>query len=124
MDVVILLAEWSKQIGQCLPNPTSSAIFLTKLVLPSFGNHTEITHSRSWGCESDDSRASSVQSMIDGLRLVHINDGSFTRIAAPPGESSAIDLTLCSVDLALHQGLWRVLDDAGGSDHLPILTSL
>jgi hypothetical protein len=35
-----------------------------------------------------------------------------------------VPLTLFSADLALNQILWRVLDDAGGSDHLPILTSL
>jgi hypothetical protein len=40
MDVLKLSAEWSGQIGQCLPNPTASAILLIKLVLPSFGNPT------------------------------------------------------------------------------------
>jgi hypothetical protein len=62
--------------------------------------------------------------MFDGPWLVNLNDGSLTRITAPPRKSSAIDLTLCSADLALNQILWRVLDDAGGSDHLLILTSL
>jgi hypothetical protein len=37
---VILSAEWSEQIGHGLPNPTFFAIPLTKLVLPSLGNHT------------------------------------------------------------------------------------
>jgi hypothetical protein len=35
-----------------------------------------------------------------------------------------IDLTLCSSDLALGQYSWKVLDDAAGSDHLPILTTI
>jgi hypothetical protein len=82
------------------------------------------TQSQSWGCESDDSRACVVQSMFDGLRLVHLNDGLLTRIAAPPRRSSAIDLTLCSADMSLNDILWQVLDDADGSDHLLILTSL
>jgi hypothetical protein len=33
-------AEWSEHFGQCLPNPTSSAIPLTKLALPSSKKHT------------------------------------------------------------------------------------
>jgi hypothetical protein len=64
-----------------MPHPT--------LVMGDFN-----THNRSWSFESDDSRASSVQSMFDGFRLVHLNDGSLTRIAAPPRKSSVIDLNL------------------------------
>jgi hypothetical protein len=49
MDIVILSVEWSEQInGQCLPNSTSSAIPLTKLVLPSFGNHTVTVVGQKW----------------------------------------------------------------------------
>jgi hypothetical protein len=55
------------------------------------------------------------------LTALHLNEGSLTRRAALPSRSSAIDLTLCS---ALNDILWQVLDDAGGSGHLPILTSL
>jgi exonuclease III len=82
------------------------------------------THSQAWGCENEDGNARVVHAMFDNLRLVHLNDGSFTRIAAPPHRSSAIDLTLCSSDLALGQYSWKVLDDAAGSDHLPILTTI
>jgi hypothetical protein len=35
-----------------------------------------------------------------------------------------MDLILCSADMPLNDILWQVLDDAGDSDHLPILTSL
>jgi exonuclease III len=58
-------------------------------------------HSQSWGCDSEDSSARAVQSMFDGLNLVHLNDGTLTRIAAPPRISNAIDLTLCTAGLAL-----------------------
>jgi hypothetical protein len=58
------------------------------------------------------------------LTALHLNDGSLTSRAALPPRSSAIDLTMCSADMALNDILWHVLDDAGGSDHLPILTSL
>jgi hypothetical protein len=81
------------------------------------------THSRSWGCDSEDSSARAVQNMFDDLNLVHLNDGTHTRNAAPPRKSSAIDLTLSTAGLALRDYTWTVLEDAGSSDHLPILTS-
>jgi exonuclease III len=89
-----------------------------KLVMGDFN-----THSQSWGCELEDSRARTVSEMFDELGLVHLNDGSHTRLAAPPRRSSAIDLTLCSAALALGEYTWTVLEDAAGSDHLPIVTS-
>jgi hypothetical protein len=61
--------------------------------------------------------------MFDGLNLVHLNDGTLTRFAAPPRISNAIDLTLCTAGLALRAYEWTVLEDAGSSDHLPIITS-
>jgi hypothetical protein len=72
---------------------------------------------------SEDSSARAVQSMFDGLNLVHLNDGTLTRIAAPPRISNAIDLTLCTAGLALRAYEWTVLEDAGSSDHLPNITS-
>jgi Endonuclease-reverse transcriptase len=81
------------------------------------------THSRSWSCEFEDCRTHRVIDMFEQLNLVHLNDGTHTRIAAPPRRSSAVDLTLCSSDLALKEYTWTVLEDAAGSDHLPILTS-
>jgi exonuclease III len=80
-------------------------------------------HSQSWGCREDDARAGAVLEMADDLNLVVLNDGSITRIAAPPRRSSAIDLTFCSSELSLDI-TWRVLDDPAGSDHLPIISSL
>ncbi len=64
-----------------------------------------------------------MQAIIDDLSLVLLNDGSLTRIASPPFRSSAVDLTLCSASLSFDCAC-RVLDDPGGSDHLPIVTSL
>jgi hypothetical protein len=70
--------------------------------------------------------ASMLQAMLDDHDLVHLNDdGSLTRIAAAPqNKSSAIDLTLGSSDMYLGRHCWMVFDNATGSDHLPILTSL
>jgi endonuclease/exonuclease/phosphatase family metal-dependent hydrolase len=80
-------------------------------------------HSKFWGCNTGDTTARIVQIMLDNLALVHLNDGSHTRIAAPPTFSSAVDLILCSKGLAL-DCTWSVLDDPAGSDHLPIVASL
>jgi ribonuclease HI len=79
--------------------------------------------SQSWGCEQQNNRALVLQTTIDDLSLVFLNDGSLTRIASPPFRSSAVDMTLCSAGLSFDCA-WHVLDDLGGSDHLPIVTSL
>jgi hypothetical protein len=59
------------------------------------------SHGQSWGCNRDDARARIVQTMLDDLTLVHLNDGSHTRIATPPARSSAVDLSLCSAGWSL-----------------------
>jgi hypothetical protein len=59
------------------------------------------THSQSWDCDLEYSSARAVQSLLDGLNLVHLNDGTLTKIVAPPRISSAIDLTLCAAKLTL-----------------------
>jgi Endonuclease-reverse transcriptase len=40
--------------------------------------------SQSWGCVHDNNRALVLQTTIDDLSLVFLNDGSLTRIASPP----------------------------------------
>jgi hypothetical protein len=52
--------------------------------------------------------------MLDDHDLVRLNDGSLTRVVAPPNKSTAIDLTLRSSDLSLGRRSWMVLDDAAG----------
>jgi hypothetical protein len=67
-----------------------------------------------------------VQIILDDLTLVHLNDGSHTRIVTPPVRSSAVDLTLCSAGLSL-DCTWRVLDDPAislGSLQIPLLSNL
>jgi exonuclease III len=80
-------------------------------------------HSQSWGCHDNNTRADAITELLDDLNMVVLNDGSITRIAAPPRQSSAIDLTLCTTQLSLDID-WKVLNDPSGSDHLPILSSL
>jgi ribonuclease HI len=107
----------------CRLNSVEFSAALTELGNPMliFGDFN--AQSQSWGCEQENNRASVMQAIIDDLSLVFLNDGSLTRIASPPYRSSAVDLTLCSASLSL-DCTWRVLDDPGGSDHLPITTTL
>jgi ribonuclease HI len=107
----------------CRLNSVEFSAALTELGNPMliFGDFN--AQSQSWGCEQDNNRSSVMQAIIDDLSLVFLNDGSLTRIASPPYRSSAVDLTLCSAGLSLDCA-WHVLDDPGGSDHLPIVTSL
>jgi Endonuclease-reverse transcriptase/Reverse transcriptase (RNA-dependent DNA polymerase) len=107
----------------CRLNSVEFSAALTDLGSPMlvFGDFN--AHSRAWGCENANLRASVMQAVFDDLSLVYLNDGSLTRIASPPYRSSAVDMTLCSSGLSLDCA-WHVLDDPGGSDHLPIVTSL
>jgi hypothetical protein len=68
------------------------------------------THSQSWGCDSKDSSARAVQSLFDGLNLVHLNDGTLTRIAAPP-LNVPTNLPIPIFDLSRHIS-WSVYADA------------
>jgi hypothetical protein len=61
--------ESSNQAGDAL-----AVVSHPILVLGDFN-----THSQSWGCGFEDS---AVQNMFDDLNLVHLNDGTCTRIAA------------------------------------------
>lgn len=73
-----------------------------------------------WGGSHCDSRSRSLISVFDEDHLSILNTGEYTRIAAPPAFNSAIDLSLCSSNIAL-DCTWQVLDHTGRSDHLPIV---
>jgi hypothetical protein len=79
----------SQEVGDAL-----AVVSHPLLILGDFNNH-----SQSGDCDSEDSSARAVQSLFDGLNLVHLNDVTLTRIAAPLRSSSAIDLTLCAAKL-------------------------
>lgn len=80
-------------------------------------------HSTSWGSVSSDSRGRTLEQFIDEYGLTLLNDGSQTRISPSSGESSALDLSICSHNLG-SQLSWLVHDDCCGSDHLPIVIAL
>ena len=80
-------------------------------------------HHQVWGCADTDARGRLVMDVIEELGLTIVNDGSITRIARPPLRPSAIDLTFSSPSLSLSLN-WRVLEDRGGSDHYPTVSTL
>lgn len=76
-------------------------------------------HSTVWGCDFTDRRGSALLEMMDTYHLCLLNDGSSTRVAHPEERPTAVDLSLCSMSLALVSS-WRTLSDPVGSDHYPI----
>ena len=80
-------------------------------------------HSISWGCLSDCTKGEQVIDRVDFYDLVILNDGSITRLGTSTSCPSAIDLSICSNDLALDT-IWKTIPDTMGSDHLPILIDL
>ena len=77
------------------------------------------SHGYDWGCTRDDSCAPVIRDFCDNHRLIILNSGDATRVAGPSARDSAIDLSLCSMSLAL-ETLWKVIKDPNGSDHLLI----
>lgn len=81
-------------------------------------------HSRVWGCGKSDSRGNDLLEMLDSLNLCILNSGSPTRRSRPSELPSAVDISLCSPNLAPLLS-WETLNSSFGSDHFPILlTSL
>lgn len=75
-----------------------------------------------WGGNMNDSRSQALRSVFDDNNMATLNTGEVTRIAPPPDRNSAIDLSVCSCQIALNC-TWKVLDHPSRSDHLPILIS-
>lgn len=76
-------------------------------------------HHLSWGSYKNEN-ADSVFYMLDEFDLTFLNTGCITRVACPPGQNSAIDLTLCSSSMALNM-VWQTSNNTFGSDHIPIV---
>lgn len=62
-------------------------------------------HHQSWGSHKDEN-SDNIFYMLDKFDLTFLNNGCITRIACPPAKNSAIDLTLCSSNLALNM-IWQ-----------------
>lgn len=99
-----------------------------KLLLDQFGNNFILggdfnAHHTCWGCAYVKPRGDSLLDALDDVGAIFLNDGSATRIALPPVESSAVDLTICSSNFGLNTS-WATLSSPGSSDHLPIHVSI
>lgn len=77
-------------------------------------------HNVAWGSDVSDVSGKILLDAIDFNNLVYLNNGSPTLVKNLHARKSAIDLTLCTPDIA---GLlsWETYSDPCGSDHLPIL---
>ncbi|XP_058839180.1 uncharacterized protein LOC131694718 [Topomyia yanbarensis] len=77
-------------------------------------------HHTSWGSEKCCHRGNVILEVAEDTNTIILNDGSTTFLRGRT--SSAIDLTICSSNLAGSLG-WRVSPDMGNSDHFPIVIS-
>ena len=77
-------------------------------------------HHLSWGSSFSDRCGLNLLDAVEETNLVILNDGSPTRLSAPGGSLSAIDLSICSPSIASLFD-WIRTDDTLGSDHYVLL---
>lgn len=80
------------------------------------------SHHPSWGCSLNKNYGENLLNIIDKHNLCILNTGAPTRRTTPEQNISAIDLSICTPELALKLS-WEVLPSTYGSDHFPILIS-
>ena len=76
-------------------------------------------HSTAWGCDTTGTRGHLLESFISDESLCVLNTGQCTHFTMPSGQTSALDLSLASPQLAQVFN-WSVHDDPLGSDHFPV----
>lgn len=77
-----------------------------------------------WGSYKTDKRGKVIEGFLDhNTNVVLLNDLSRTYFKVSTGQSSAIDLTLCSNNIATEVE-WQVLDDLHGSDYFPLIIQI
>ena len=77
-------------------------------------------HSKTWGSAKNCKVGEHILNVIDDSNLTILNNGSATRRVRPSENKSAVDLTLCSVDIC-NRCHWDISSDTLGSDHYPIV---
>jgi len=80
------------------------------------------SHSTLWGGTKLDRRGKMVEDILTKHNLCVLNNTSPTYIHPATGSSSAIDLSICSLDIFLDIQ-WKTLEDLCGRDHYPISIS-
>lgn len=76
-----------------------------------------------WGSNSTNGRGTIIEKIIDEKDLIILNTGSQTHLHFSLKTFSAIDLSLCSMNLS-HFFSWEVENDLHQSDHFPIVLKL
>ena len=76
-------------------------------------------HSTAWGCNHTGPRGRVLEDFIRDESLCILNTGQRTHFTLSPGQTSALDLSLASPQLAQFFG-WSVHDEPLGSDHFPV----
>ena len=104
--------------GVALPEAELRQLFL-ELPAPVLVVGDFNAHGTAWGCEHTDRRGRILESMILDESLCILNTGERTHFTVPSGQTSALDLSLVSPQLA-HLFNWTVHDDPLGSDHFPV----
>lgn len=77
------------------------------------------SHSPTWGSEKLCPRGRIIDKILEETDIIIMNSGEATHFNNSYKTFSAIDLTLCSADIA-HKIEWKTLEDPHGSDHTPI----
>lgn len=80
-------------------------------------------HDTSWGSAISDNNGRKLLSIFDELNLCCLNDGRPTRRTAPNHNVSAVDVSVCSTDLA-SEIQWNISTNSHNSDHFPIIITL
>ena len=82
-------------------------------------------HSQTWGNNRRDKAGQILEEKSIEMGFNINNTGEPTRITETKKQShTAIDLTITTNNFPYEAVKWETLDDAGGSDHLPCLTTL
>lgn len=79
-------------------------------------------HHKAWGCSKSNYYGEELLKIIDDLNLCILNNGSPTRLTRPTEGKSAIDLSICTPDIASSLS-WSTLSSTYGSDHYPIVVN-
>ena len=82
------------------------------------------SHSTLWGGRKTDTHGEIIEQLLEDSNLICFNDGRGTRIDVHTGNTSALDLTLVSSEVAWTCE-WEVWEDSTiGSDHHPIFSNI
>lgn len=79
-------------------------------------------HSTTWGCSRTNDAGRRIEDLLLNNTYVLLNTGASTHFNARNGTFSAIDLSICSPNLATRL-TWNPLPDLHQSDHFPLLIS-